>query len=293
MTDAQLVALVISGLFLVIVAVSLALLARRGTLEQELLRLSDAVGLGVPLHLEEELLRHIRRRRLAWTLGMSAGVLGVMLPVSLFSPEGLGALGAGGGAIGFCTGAAAFIAVTLIDRRRTSLGTPAVARIDRAALTDFVAPRLVATAVIAVGAALLAAVLLLPFDSLDSDAVPLAVIAAVGLAAWFVVARAIAGRRPISGDTATLAWSDALRAVSLRDLLALPALSALLALISSVPMLSRAAFPGESDVAASVAGTGSYAALAVGLVIALLWFSRRTARHYRRRLWPEFTEGRA
>ncbi|WP_169076989.1 hypothetical protein [Microcella alkalica] len=257
--------------------------------QRQLHRLASRADLAVPAELEPELLRLVTRRQRGWMLGMGlASTLGLaallvndelatsswsflVMPLSAF------------------VGVISMTVMQLVDRRRRSFGQP-VARLERLSPLDLVPPRVV-TLVVAITS--LSAVLALnnvstiPSSPL-SPALPvtggLVALGVVSLLLFAPAVRFIAGSRPVAGDTMTLAWSDALRAESARDLLTIPAFAALLA----VPVLIADAFwLAEATLAGAAAGpaVGFYATIGLLTVLLVVVLDRRTAQHFRRRLW--------
>ena len=295
MTESHVFVLVVAGLYAALMVIALLVQVRRASVERRLMRMANQVALTVPDHLEDELLRHVSRRARAWLLGNAVGVLGIAMPVFLIAPELFGPFGIAAAVLGFASGAAASVGVALIDRRRGSFGALTVARLGGPTIRDLVPLRpVIATTVVAVIALAISATILLdprPADGFVDDlrfgAVALALGSLVGLVGWWLAARAIAGKRPISGDIATLAWSDALRAESIRDLLLLPFISALLSVQIGAPALTRIVAPDAPEITEIARAAGLYGSLAIVIAMGLLWFDRRSAQHFQRRLWPE------
>ncbi len=155
------------------------------------------------------------------------------------------------------------------------------------------------TAVGAAAVTLTALAVLLPAGGLVPEAEPTVIaslaLLAIGIAAvigWELVARRIARTRPVSGDVQALAWSDALRSLTLRDMVAFPLATCLYgpltlllatnigALDSMTRSLVGVALSGIVVVAAIVAAT-------LAIVQANPTSGRSPAQHYQRRLWPE------
>ena len=154
---------------------------------------------------------------------------------------------------------------------------------------------------VAVGVAAAALVHARDLDSVDrgaSTGVALFLgIGVVSAAAWEVVARRIATSRPIAGGTQALAWSDALRSQTLRDMIALPLMAALYAPIT---MLAELALSAPPPFDAAIGGALGLLALATLLGVGVLAIvqsapgsTRNPAQHYQRRLWPELAAGGA
>ncbi len=281
----------------VIVALSWRMTRSRGWQERELMKLAQRRNLAVPDHLEEELLRHIVRRRRAWMLGYGVGYLLVFVPAALLLPRAGSDLGPLMLVLAFAVGTVVTTAVTLVDRRRTVFGEARVARLDGPAVDDLIAPATVRLVGIAIAAAIAAAAVVVVMSrSVDSAAtvgffppliVTLAVVAVAALVLWRLTARHVAAQRPISGDATTLAWSDALRAESIGDMLLVPTMSAALALQLAVPTIAALLAPQQLEAFT----TGNVVGLAIALSLIIAMTVQTTggpgARHYQRRLWPE------
>ena len=260
-----------------------------GWQQRQLHRLASRADLAVPAELEPELLRLVTRRQRAWMLGMGvASVLGLsalllndelatsswsflVMPLSAF------------------VGVISMSVMQVADRQRRSFGQP-VARMERLSPLDLVPPRVV-TLVIAITT--LSAVLALgnastipssPYSPPLPVSGGLVVVGLVSLLLFAPAVRIIAGSRPDAGDTMTLAGSDALRSQGGRGLLTIPAFAALLA----VPVLIADAFwLAEATLAGAAAGpaVGFYATIGLLTVLLVVVLDRRTAQHFRRRLW--------
>ena len=297
MTGTQTFALVVSGVFVLLMAVNLLVTSRRSSQERWLMRLAERVNLAVPEHLEVELLRHIARRGRAWTIGFGATFLSVYLPLSLILPDATLRQGVVPVFMAFAGGSVAAAVTALVDRRRGTFGAPSVGRLRGPAVSDLVPARLVRIAtVIVVVSAVLAAVAMLPPDDVfaetPSASAALALVGIATLTAWWWGSRALAHRRPITGDATTLAWSDALRAESIRDLLLLPATAAMFSMIDTVPA-ALLALAGDDGTARSIAiNVSFFMPLAALIPLVIVQSSKWTSRHYQRRLWPELAHPR-
>jgi len=295
MTEAQVVALVVSGAFALLLIVLVLASRRRSSQESGLMRLAHQVNLAVPERLEGELLRLVARRGRAGIIGWSTAFFAVFLPLSLLLPDVNLLQGLAPAVIGLAGGSVAAATTALVDRRRGTFGSPSVGRLGGPSVGDLVPVGLVSTAtsIIIVAATFAVMATLLPGDALADGPPASAALAIVGVAtfaAWWWAARAIAHRRPITGDATTLAWSDALRAESIRDLLLLPAAAAMFSLIGTVPavLVALAALAIDDGVARDIARSTTFL-VPVGIMIAIVAMqaSKWTSRHYQRRLWPE------
>jgi hypothetical protein len=300
MSTTQLFTLIGGGVYLTLIGVSLVLRSRRASLEKRLMRMSHQVDLPVPDHLEDELLRHIARRGRAWAIGTVAAVLALIIPL-LLAPDFTTPVIVVALTVIVAGGAAASVGTALVDRRRSTFGTPTVARLSGPDVHDLVPLRpAIATAIFALAALVVSgATVVNPstpvggFTDLTVAALALAVGSLLGVIGWCVAARAIARSRPITGDATTLAWSDALRAESIRDLLVLPFLSAFMSLQLGVPALTKLVDPDNPAVTQTAAAVSVYGSLAIVVMMGLFWFDRRSAQHFKHRLWPALEHGRA
>ena len=297
MTGTQTFALVVSGILVLLTVINLLVTSRRSWQERQLMRLAERVNLSVPEHLEVELQRHITRRGRASTIGVGATFLFVSLPLVLILPDATLLQGVVPVAIAFAGGSLTTAVTALNDRRRGTFGAPSVGRLRGPAVSDLVPARLVRmAAVIVVVSAVLATVAMLPpndvFAETPSASAALALVGIATLTAWWWGSRALAHRRPMAGDATTLAWSDALRAESIRDLLLLPATAAMLSMVDTVPA-ALVALAGDDGAARSIAiNVSFFVPLAVLIPLVIVQCSYWTSRHYQRHLWPELTHPR-
>lgn len=284
----------------VILAITAAVWAWTGSAgwqERQLMTLARRRNLAVPVHLEAELLRHVTRRQRAWTVGFGIAYLVVFVPAALLLPRSGSELGPMMIVLAFAAGALAMTATALIDRRRAVFGEARVGRLGGPTVRDLLSPAAIGVASVAVAAALgLAALaLLLPrrIDAASAAATwgplvsTLAIMAVVTLLLWRIIATRIAASRPISGDATTLAWSDALRAESVSNLLILPVFSSMLSIQFAIPTIATLLFPGWFQ----AFNVGMLVGLTVSLTVILVVHATTSggpgARHYQRRLWPE------
>lgn len=266
MTEAATIAIIVSAVLILLTVISVIVFTRRPWQERELLRLAQKVNLAVPEHLENELLRHVLRRRRGWMIGYSTTFIAVFLPLALLIPDTTLLQGAVPIVAAFAGGSLAGALSALVDRRRGTFGSPSVGRLGGQAVSDLLPSSLVSTTAIA---------------------------GVATFGAWALVAPAIARSRPIAGDASTLAWSDALRAESIRDLLLLPATAALFSLVGTVPA-AIVAFTADTRAAADVGLTASVLIpAAMMIVLVAMQLSSQTSSHYQRRLWPELANAEA
>ncbi len=160
----------------------------------------------------------------------------------------------------------------------------------------------------AVGAAavtLAALAVLLPIGGLMPESEPTVIaslaLLAIGIAAvigWELAARRIARIRPVSGDVQALAWSDALRSLTLRDMVAFPLAACLYGPLTLLLATNIGAIDSmtRSIVGFLLSGIVIVAAI-IAVTLAIMDASptsgRSPAQHYQRRLWPEIAVRRA
>ncbi|WAB84609.1 hypothetical protein OVN20_03310 [Microcella daejeonensis] len=270
------------------VAASAERLARRVNL-----RLDDAVRPQVELF--------ERRRQLGSGVGAAFGAATALLLVP--EDSGIVAFLVMIGLFGGVTVGVALAALGHLRGARSATSTVASAgRLSPVDVDDLV-PRgerygLRYTAVGAAAVTLTALAVLLPARGLVPEAEPTVIaslaLLAIGIAAvigWELVARRIARTRPVSGDVQALAWSDALRSLTLRDMVAFPLATCLYgpltlllatnigALDSMTRLLDGVALSGIVVVAAIIAAT-------LAIMQANPTSGRSPAQHYQRRLWP-------
>lgn len=301
MSVSQTFMLIVAGIYVAAFFVALLLRSRRGSLEVRLQRMSNQVALPVPDHLENELLRHIARRGQAWLIGNTVAFVAAIVLLLALRIELTASLGFLIVMIGFTGGAAASVCIALIDRRRGSFGATSVGRLGGPSVHDLVPARpAIATGVFATTALVVSVVTVARPGEIGGDgenpgilAILLAICSVLGLVGWWFASRAMARSRPITGDAATLRWSDALRAESIRELLLVPFLSAFMSIQLGAPALAKILAPGDPGIAQTAVAVSTYSSLAIVVAMGLFWFDRRSARHFKRRLWPALEESRA
>lgn len=120
-------------------------------------------------------------------------------------------------------------------------------------------------------------------------------LAVIGVGAWEGAAPRIARLRPVGGGQQALAWSDALRSLTLRDMVTAPLTAALYAPLTLLgELVSRAdgrlgAIAGAALGAVAIAF--AVAVIVMGVVDSAPGSRRNPAQHYQRRLWPELANG--
>jgi len=298
MTGAGIIGLVVSAILVLGTVVSVLVFNRRSWQERELMRLAQKVNLAVPEHLEDELLRHVLRRRRAWMIGYTTTFIAVFLPLALLIPNATVLQGAVPIVAAFAGGSLTGALRALVDRRRGTFGSPSVGRLGGPAVGDLVPSGLVTTTATIVGVGVVFAIVaaLVPGQAVSyasTGSIALAIAGVVTFGTWALAAPAIARSRPIAGDATTLAWSDALRAESIRDLILLPATAAIFSLVGTVPS-AIVALTADDRAAANVGLTASaLIPVAMMIVLVTMQLSSNSSRHYQRRLWPELANANA
>jgi len=292
MTVTWIIAVVVSAILVLLTVISVLVFHRRSWQERELMRLAQKVNLAVPEHLENELLRHVLRRRCGWGIGYTTTFIAVFLPLALLIPNATVLQGAVPIVAAFAGGSLAGALSALVDRRRGTFGSPSVGRLGGPSVGDLVPSGLIGTTAIIVGVGVVFAIVaaLVPGQAVSyasTGSIALAIAGVATFGTWALAAPAIARSRPIAGDATTLAWSDALRAESIRDLVLLPATAAVFSLFGTVPA-AILAFTTDPE-AASDAGLIASVLIPVAMMVVLftMQVSSKTSRHYQRRLWPE------
>ena len=276
-------------------------------------RLARRVNLRLDDDVRPKVLRFERRRQLGGWVGASAGAIVAALlapggpPVGSFAVV-IGMLG--GAAVGTALAAlvqvrrlhpAATASATAGAREGATAGT-STGRLTPVGIDDLV-PRFerygmrytaaIATAITVIALGFLAAGDALVPEAGRTVAASLVFLAlsVIAVLAWELAARRIVRRRPVGGATPALAWSDALRSVTLRDMIALP----LIACLYGPFTLLTATGVGTVDslahfiVAFTLGAIVVFSLIAVAIALVVIYSpgtGRHPAQHYQRRLWP-------
>lgn len=132
---------------------------------------------------------------------------------------------------------------------------------------------------------------------LDLGPVPWGLVLATGVLPWVavgldeVLARRLLDRRQVAGSSLELAWDDALRAQTLRDMVTVVIMVGFylpIALLSRLGELADGGWP-ENPVVGVTSGA-VFMLLGVGCVVALVSVVQVPERHFRTRLWPRPVE---
>ena len=270
-----------------------------------LLKMVNQLALRVNLIVGDELRPALEQQVAMRERGRLVGVtLALVVIAVVFQPLGENAVDLGLAAapisvgLAFLSGQLGAIVGGVIARRSVPTNE-SVARLETIGLAELVAPverRMAAiAAVVAIGLpTLLMIVTSLPTteapEVTEASAAPLAL---AGLAAGAVylalpiIARRVTSHRAILGDTAALAWSDALAAQSLRDLHWLIAMIGGLSGLTALMALGTV-LPGDANVAVIFINVSAWTSVLALLISFALVAVRSPERHVQRTLWPEF-----
>ncbi len=292
-----------------VLVIALAVQARPRGLAASVERLARRVNLALDDDVRGEVMTFQRRRVLASGVGAIAGLAVALALAPADSPARGAALVLcifGGGAVGVAAAALGHARRATGAAREATAGRAVTGRLLPVAIDDLVpaGERIGMRIALAVGGALslgaIGAVAALEgLEAIDprvlAGAAVFLGIGVVSAAAWEAVAGRIASSRPIAGGAQALAWSDALRSQTLRDMVVLPLTAALYAPLTLLTEIVLAA-PAPLDSALGAAlGLLALAAFIAAIVVAVLQSSpgspRNPAQHYQRRLWPELAGG--
>ncbi len=239
--------------------------------------------------------RRLARREVAGAVG---GVLGAWVTVGGLVAAGLpGSWVAALAAIGFLAGAAvAYAGVAWRDSGGPLADGPRIARATAPEHGDYVARHERWGAWVAAGAATLVAVGLAAVDAagvLDLGEVPLGLAAATAVLPWVAVgldaavARRLLDRPQVATSTHELAWDDALRARTLRDLVGVVITVAVVMPVMLASVVAEGLPGGWPENPAVGVVMGLIAAiLGAAGVMTVVSLALQPGRHVRTRLWP-------
>jgi len=290
----------ITGVLVLIILVGAVLIAIPAFRRFAVVQLGTSVGLAVPEHLEPALRRRLVGRTVASLIGAIVGLAAAvaalqtrLVPSSESTDVAEFWLVFGG----FFAGASIAAAIYALTAKPARPEGERFARSGAVDLRDYLAPidRLGARGAVALGiVTVLAATAVSGVGLTHSNAAlsigGLIVIAgAVGLVLSEWASRRILDRPQPAGSPSELAWDDALRAQSLREIVTAP-LS--LGSWGSLAVLFTLVDAADS---AEVGGVATFWVGAVGLVIVLIALfaaagisiATKPQQHYLRRLWPE------
>ncbi len=250
----------------------------------------------------EALIRYLAVRTRSGLVGALAGMLAVIAIIRPFQYSPPEIRLAGGILLPTVTLSAVLMGTAIggLLGRRAASGGHRTARLTDLTITDLLAPierRVLGGCVLAgvIGAGTLAVALQAPWADppplINSDAMWLLVAAGaavVGYALLPAAAVRLGRSRAITGDENALAWSDALAAHTLRDLMYLVgAVSGGTAMVSIMSL--GLSLPDELRDAGNVwLNVAMYLAIGVLVVLIAIVSVREPSRHVQRTLWPQF-----
>lgn len=253
-------------------------------------RMSASVGLALTESVRPEVERAIAIRIRAAGIG---AVLGIGLGVAIAAVNPASGLGPWTFVAGMFLGLAAGNAVgALIARPRPAASGVRIARSRDVGLRDYVMPIELdgsrVTVGIAAATAIIVAILLAGNPRETTSLVTVLVTTALAIAALVVLevaGRALVARPSPAEDPTRLAWEDALRADTLRNLVTPTLTFAMIAVVMSVVGVFGALPP--SPVSVVLGAVVPLVLLAAAIVIGVVAIVSAPQRHYLRRLWPE------
>ncbi|MGV8880833.1 MAG: hypothetical protein ACOH19_01655 [Rhodoglobus sp.] len=288
-----------AGIVTVVFVVSFGLTLTQGSRERSIERLGRSVGLAVPESLKTQLAARNATRARSASVGVLIGTAVIILAILLGivptspAPESTGDLWmlVGGSIAGLAIGAAVAALRTkpVVPEGERFARSGAVTLEDYLAPVDLVGARV--AAVLSVIVSVIAGVLLATGAIVMTPALIVAgLVVALGLAG--LVMFEIVGRRILDhalpvGSPAELAWNDALRARSMRDVVTVPLC---LGMWGSLAVLLAIAYTEPFTIVASVAAVVVFASL---LAAAFVSIASRPQQHFLRRLWPDVAAQRA
>lgn len=286
-----------------LIGIVLAVQLRPRALAASVERLARRVNLALDDEIRAEVALFQRRRLLASGVGSALGVVTAFALSPADSPVRSSAivLGVFGGvAVGVG------LAALLHARRASRASAPVAGRLTPIEIDDLVPASerrgMRIAVIVAAGIVLTTNGVLALVDELGAVD-PLVTVATtgflglavIGVGAWEGAAPRIARLRPVGGGQQALAWSDALRSLTLRDMVTAPLTAALYAPLTLLgELVSRAdgllgAIAGAALGAVAIAF--AVAVIVMGVVDSAPGSRRNPAQHYQRRLWPELANG--
>lgn len=168
----------------------------------------------------------------------------------------------------------------------------AVELADYVALIERVGARVIVAASIVAGAALIVVGQLWGGPGPSALALTMGALAVGSLVLFEVLGRRMVARAQRAGSPEELAWDDALRAWTLRDLVTAPIMLGAYSLYAEVMELSTTTPLGEASRVIATASTGVLLVVLVLLiVVAIVSIATRPQQHFLRRLWPKVAGG--
>lgn len=283
--------LILSGALVVVAAITLLRSTRRRTIAASALAFSQTVALPLTPEVSETVERRVTTRMRASGIGLLAGAVAGLGVAALVDglDEGLTTFTFAGTALSVLATA---WTIGVLRREPADGDSVRIARSEAVRLDDYVPPVELVTVRIAGTLALVGPILVSVAWMRGAD-VPTSApwilgAATLSLVVWVLVevlARRIVARGPRVGSPIAMAWDDALRAETLRRLIALPLVFMIQATLPSAVEGARLLF-GE-DGFWGTAGLIIAMTPAIGLLLLLVIVASATPeRHYLRRLWP-------
>lgn len=290
----------ITGVLVLIIIVGAILVLIPAFRRYAVVQTGNSVGLAVPPHLEPALRRRFVGRLTASLLGATLGLaVAVVALQSGLVPSAESTDVAEFWLVfgGFFTGASVAVAIYALAAKPARPEGERYARSGAVDLRDYLAPvdRLGARGAVALGVVTLLAATAVSAAGLTSSNAALSVgglivvAGVVALALSEFASRRILERPQPAGSPSELAWDDALRAQSLREIVTAPlclgSWGALAALFTLVDATDAVGFGGIVTFWVGAAGLALvFIAL---LVAAAMSIATKPQQHYLRRLWPD------
>jgi len=259
-------------------------------------RLVRSIGIGLPPQLEAEVEARVILRQRAGSIGAAIAVAAAVafFVLSSAAPSQLtGLLIVGAAFAGIAIGAGVSAATA---SAATAPGEARVARLRAVSVRDYLAPLELLGARVVAGLAVvtaIAVIALTPFADGDDAAnvvviTALGVTAGVSLALFELFSRRIVDRPQPVGTPVELAWDDALRSSTLRDIVTAPLLIGVYTVMYGfIEISDRVGVASDSFVGFAVAAGVFMLVLAALLILAIVSIVSRPQRHVIRRLWPD------
>lgn len=287
--------LAVAAALTIAAAVTSIVFVRRGSRAGRVAAFARKVDLALDDQVDAEVGARLRNRESA---GSAVGVLAAWSVVPLIAGEGT----AGWEQYGHLVVLAAYFVghalgygiVAWRESARRARPGPRMARASVPSHADYLAPyeRVGAWVVAGIGTATAVAVGVASWSGVPGVAPPFGLLAAVAVVPWALVvgdellAKRLLQRPQVARTPLELAWDDALRARTLRDLAAVPIVVGYVAPLALVGLVSdrlEGGWPANPMVGVTSGAFALY--LAAGLVMAVVSLGLNPQRHFRRRLW--------
>jgi len=278
----------IAGALAAVLIVALVVILATSRLATSVRNLGRAVGLAVPEALEAKLGSRIRGSRLTFTLGSLVGLAvttaALVLSGAPSDDENPALIWLLAG--GVVAGGSLASAIYALTAKPVLPEGERIARSGAVTLNDYLDPVDLVGARLAVGAGILSlgvALLVVP-ETVSAAAALIVVLAAVSLVFFEIAIRRILDRPQPAGSTAELAWDDALRGLSMRNIASAPMS---FGVWGGLAVLLNVWLDGTSPLASGFAG-GAALVLFLATFAAAAWsIATKPPQRYLRRLWPD------